>query len=284
MQWIAHLMTSSWSFRLRSGDYQSLLIAHSRRSHQPPATRKICQRLPSYRWFLRRRCSVLRFSGSGLRASSDGCTIEIGESRKSSVRLLWVKAGKLLPVDTGGKIRSYNILRRLSNQHGVTLLSYCPGQGDPAYEAALPEEFPGAEVLCTGTVDSEGFQGVLDYLYRLPRPAPYSVTKYTPPKVRKAVAEHLSSGKVDVAICDFLAASLNFPEELPIPCVLFQHNVESSLWQRMAATATHPLRQLSSASAAARMSRSARRTRAKFHPIVAVSDHGRRQMLEMDPG
>ena len=199
------------------------------------------------------------------------------------MRLLWVKAGKLLPVDTGGKIRSYNILRRLSNQHEVTLLSYYPGQRDPAYEAALPEEFPGAEVLCTGTVDSEGFQGVLDYLYRLPRPAPYSVTKYTHPKVRKAVAEHLSSGKVDVAICDFLAASLNFPEELPIPCVLFQHNVESSLWQRMAATETHPLRKLSYTYESARMSRYEHRTLAKFHHILAVSEHDRRQMLEMDP-
>ncbi len=26
------------------------------------------------------------------------------------MKILWVKAGKLLPVDTGGKIRSYNIL------------------------------------------------------------------------------------------------------------------------------------------------------------------------------
>ena len=198
------------------------------------------------------------------------------------MRLLWVKAGKLLPVDTGGKIRSYNILRRLSNQHEVTLLSYYPGQRDPAYEAALPEEFPGAEVLCTGTVDSEGFQGVLDYLYRLPRPAPYSVTKYTHPKVRKAVAEHLSSGKVDVAICDFLAASLNFPEELPIPCVLFQHNVESSLWQRMAATETNPLRKISYTYESARMSRYERRTLARFHHILAVSEHDRQQLLEMD--
>ena len=32
------------------------------------------------------------------------------------MRLLWVKAGKLLPVDTGGKIRSYNLLCHLAQQ------------------------------------------------------------------------------------------------------------------------------------------------------------------------
>src|SRR5688572_7413894 len=31
------------------------------------------------------------------------------------VRILWVKAGKILPVDTGGKIRSFNLLRHLAN-------------------------------------------------------------------------------------------------------------------------------------------------------------------------
>ena len=40
-----------------------------------------------------------------------------------SVRILWVKAGKLLPVDTGGKIRSFNILKQLAVRHDVTLLS-----------------------------------------------------------------------------------------------------------------------------------------------------------------
>ncbi len=198
------------------------------------------------------------------------------------MKLLWVKAGKLLPVDTGGKIRSYNILRHLSNQHEVKLLSYYPGERDSAYEAALPEQFPGAEVICTGTIDSDGFKGVLDYLYRLPHAAPYSVTKYTDLAVSRAVAERLSSGKIDLAICDFLAASLNFPDTLPIPCVLFQHNVESTLWQRMATTETHPLRKLSYTYEAARMLRYERRTLGRFHHILAVSENDRLQMLEMD--
>jgi glycosyltransferase involved in cell wall biosynthesis len=211
--------------------------------------------------------------------------LRIHEPRESRVRVLWVKAGKLLPVDTGGKIRSYNILRRLGQQdeHRLTLRSYYGGRRDPDYEAALPKQFPGSQVLYTAATDSNGFRGVIDYLYRLPRLAPYSVSKFTHPAVRKLIASQLSSAEFDVAVCDFLAPSLNFPNTLPIPCVLFQHNVESALWRRMANTESHPLRKASYTLEAARMSRYERRTLARFHHIIAVSENDRQQMLDMDP-
>jgi glycosyltransferase involved in cell wall biosynthesis len=197
--------------------------------------------------------------------------------------VLWVKAGKLLPVDTGGKIRSYNILRQLTKDYDLTLLSYYGGQRDPDYEAALHQQFPQSQVVYTAAADSEGFPGVVDYIYRLPRLAPYSVSKFTHPAVRKLIASQLSSGRFDAAICDFLAPSLNFPQELPIPCLLFQHNVESSLWHRMATTESHPLRKLSYMFESARMSAYERHTLARFHHIIAVSESDRQKMLEMDP-
>jgi hypothetical protein len=40
------------------------------------------------------------------------------------MRILWVNAGGLVPPDTGGKIRSYNILRELTRQHLVTFFSF----------------------------------------------------------------------------------------------------------------------------------------------------------------
>jgi polysaccharide biosynthesis protein PslH len=201
------------------------------------------------------------------------------------VKVLWVKAGKLLPVDTGGKIRSYNILRRLAQNKDLelTLLSYYGGRRDPEYETALPQQFPQAQVVHVALPDSNGLLGVLDYLYRLPRLAPYSVTKFTSPVISKLIANQLSGGKFDVAVCDFLAPSLNFPDQLPIPCLLFQHNVESALWRRMATTESHPLKKLVYTLESARMSRYERRTISRFHHIIAVSENDRQQMLEMDP-
>ena len=160
------------------------------------------------------------------------------------MKILWVKAGKLLPVDTGGKIRSYNILRHLARQHEVTLLSYYGGARDSDYETAIARRLPGAQTIFTGAPEGALAQS-LDYILRLPSAAPYAVRKFTDGRLRKEVARRLSEGSLDVAVCDFLSASLNFPETLPAPVVLFQHNVETMLWRRMATTEKAALRKLS---------------------------------------
>ena len=86
------------------------------------------------------------------------------------MRILWVKAGKLLPVDTGGKIRSYNILRHLARDHEVTLLSYYGGERDAAYEAEIQRELPGAQTIYTAALDGSFVAQSLAYLGRLFRP------------------------------------------------------------------------------------------------------------------
>jgi hypothetical protein len=40
------------------------------------------------------------------------------------MRILWVKANKLLPVHSGGDIRSYHIARSLASRNELTFFSY----------------------------------------------------------------------------------------------------------------------------------------------------------------
>ncbi len=199
------------------------------------------------------------------------------------MRILWVKAGKLLPVDTGGKIRSFNILRKLARNNAVTTLSYYGGSKEPGYEAALTKELPGAHCIHTGATDGGGLMQALDYLRRLPNSAPYAVTKFTDRRVVETLRDWLPANRFDVAVCDFLSASLNFPDQLPLPCVLFQHNVESSLWSRMATTEANPVRKLSYKTEAAKMRRYERATLQRFRHVIAVSETDKQQMLAMDP-
>jgi len=199
------------------------------------------------------------------------------------LRILWVKAGKLLPVDTGGKIRSYNLLRCLAANHSVTLLSYYGGLRDVKYEAAIAKEFPGASTIHTAALEANTFLQVADYLRCLLQSAPYAVSKFTRSSVRAAVAAMISKGAFDIAVCDFLSASLNFPDRANTPCVLFQHNVESSLWSRMAKTETNPLKKLSFSVESAKMRRYESKALKKFYHIIAVSEQDRRQMRELDP-
>ena len=193
------------------------------------------------------------------------------------MKILWVKAGKLLPVDTGGKIRSYNILRGLRKRHDVTLLSYYGGARDAGYEKEIADHMPGAVTVSTGTPDSS----VIDYARRLVSPAPYAVTKFTSRDVQSKVASLLEEQRFDVAVCDFLAASLNFPRVLETPTVLFQHNVESSLWSRQARHEPNSFKRAAFKLEAAKMSRYERAAVARFHHVIAVSDGDRELMSAM---
>src|SRR5579863_1165254 len=199
------------------------------------------------------------------------------------MRVLWVKAGKLLPVDTGGKIRSYNILLHLVRNHDVTLLSYYPGAKDPSYEASLKSEFRGAQTVCTrGSEGSKLFQS-LSYLRHFFRPAPFAVSQFTHPEVRRLLKSWMQEGLFEVCVCDFLAAALNFPDPLPTPTLLFQHNVETELWRRRAKAESNTGKRLVYHIEAVKVAHCERQTIRRFRHVVAVSDHDRRLMLEMVP-
>jgi polysaccharide biosynthesis protein PslH len=198
------------------------------------------------------------------------------------MKILWVKAGKLLPVDTGGKIRSFNILRHLARKNEVTLLSYYGGERDFAYEAAILEQMPGAYTIHTAAPEGTLSQSI-DYIWQLSSRTPYAVQKFTDRQVKRVVTQWLNEKRFDVAVCDFLSASLNFPEKLTLPSVLFQHNVETILWQRMAETETSSIRKLSYRIEAAKMARYEKSTISRFHHVIAVSEQDRAEMLKLDP-
>ncbi len=198
------------------------------------------------------------------------------------MKILWVKAGKLLPVDAGGKIRSFNILRHLAREHEVVLLSYYGGDRHPAYESAIAERLPGAQTIHTAAPEG-GLTQSLDYILKLPSRAPYAVRKFTHPKVRRTVTEWLGDGRFDVAVCDFLSASLNFPNRSQVPTVLFQHNVETVLWRRMAQTETAPWRKLSYSIESAKMARYETNALGRFQHVIAVSHRDRDEMLALSP-
>jgi glycosyltransferase involved in cell wall biosynthesis len=197
------------------------------------------------------------------------------------VRILWVKTGKLLPVDTGGKIRSFNLLRHLARRHDVTLLSYYQGPVDAGYERALAEALPGAIAMAGGGQPASRHARITRYLGRLAHPAPYAITNFTERSVRQRVTSLLGSGRFDVAVCDFLAASLNFAGSSPIPIVLFQHNVESALWDRRAKYEGNSVKRIAFSVEAAKMRWYERRAVRRFDRVIAVSDHDRQLFAAM---
>jgi len=190
------------------------------------------------------------------------------------MKILWVKAGKLLPVDTGGKIRSYNILRQLTSGHEVTVLTFYRGQRDAEYESEVERHFPGAMTFHEFASDFHTAGRVVDYVRHLVSPAPYVVAKFRSPQVQRVLAS-AGDGRFDVAVCDFADAAVNFPLVPVIPTVLFQHNVESELWRRQADVESKWARKIVFQLEAAKMRRYETGVLRRLDCVIAVSENDR---------
>jgi len=150
------------------------------------------------------------------------------------MKILWVKANKILPVHSGGDLRSFNILRQLAANDDVTFFSYYDGPVDADYEREVQGQLPGAICVSMGRNQNSAVARGIDYLTRLPQAAPYAVSRFAAGTVRSRLERCLSEKKPDVLVLDFLDAAIHFPKLPPVPAVLFQHNVESVLWKRHA--------------------------------------------------
>jgi polysaccharide biosynthesis protein PslH len=200
------------------------------------------------------------------------------------MRILWVKADKLLPVQNGGNIRTYHVLRYLSARHELTFYSYYGGAPDPGYERELQRQLPGAVAVCTGKRELSGAARGLDYLAHLSAQPPYAVGRFAHAKVRKQLQAWFRERRFDVAVCDFLDAAVNFPGRLNVPSVLFQHNVESEIWRRHAATAGNPAKKMMYRLEFRKMLRFERSAVRKFQHVIAVSENDRSLMTQWVDG
>src|SRR5260370_38068539 len=156
------------------------------------------------------------------------------------MRILWVKADKPLPVQNGGNIRTYHVLRYLSARDELTFYSYYAGTPDPDYERELQRQLPGAVAVGTGKAELSGAARGLDYLAHFSAQPPYAVSRFADARVQKQLQTWFREQRFDVAVCDFLDAALNFPARLHIPQRAFHHKVESHNWRRPSATPRKP--------------------------------------------
>jgi glycosyltransferase involved in cell wall biosynthesis len=194
------------------------------------------------------------------------------------MRILWAKANKILPVHSGGDIRSYNLARQLAAQHELTFFSYYDGARDLEYENALQQHFPGAVSVCTGKAKGTPLTRGWDYALRLPGRAPYAVSRFASDAVKRPLQQWYEERSFDVAVCDFLDAAVNFPRELTIPTVLFQHNVESEIWRRHATNGSTRMMKLVYGLEFAKMRRYEQQAVRRFHYVIAVSEHDKQLM------
>ena len=185
------------------------------------------------------------------------------------MRILWIKTELLHPVDKGGRIRTYQMLRSLSRRHQVTYL--CLDDGLAAPDAIERAREYAQEVIIVpfrpAAKRSVGF--FVDLLRTLFSPLPYAIARYRSPELSERIQQ--LAGASDLVVCDFLFPSLNVPQGLSPSAVLFQHNVEATIWERHVSVPQHPLRRAYMRLQWQRMLRYEGRECRRFAHVIAVS-------------
>jgi glycosyltransferase involved in cell wall biosynthesis len=194
------------------------------------------------------------------------------------LRILWLKTELLHPVDKGGKIRTYQMLKELKREHHVTYLTLDDGSAAPDAEARA-EEYCHQLVRVphrTRAKFSAGFY--VELAANLVSPLPYFMKKYKSAEMRREVARLVATGEFDVLVCDFLQPSVNVPPRLPIATVLFQHNVEAMIWKRHYEVQSNPLKKSYLYGQWLKADAYERAACRRFDHVIAVSEEDRETM------
>ncbi len=187
------------------------------------------------------------------------------------VNILWVKTELLHPVNRGGRIRTYHMLRALKADHRVTYLALDDGSAAPDALERADEYCHEIERVSFTTTSKESLWLYADLLRNVFSPLPYAIAKYASPALRRRIWTRAASGVHDVLVCDFLSPSQNVPRGLSIPAVLFQHNVEAAIWERHTQVARGWLRRRYFAEQWRRVRRFEHRECHRFDHVIAVS-------------
>ena len=188
------------------------------------------------------------------------------------MRILWLNTPLLLPLDKGGKLRTWHLMRHLARRNHITCISFADPAAPAAHRAGMSEVC--AELITIDRPEStkEGLRFYASVARHLFDPVPYAVAQYRSRAYRRAVRAALASNSFDRIVCDFLVPAVNMPARLPCPAVLFTHNVEAEIWRRHAETATNKLRKRLYETQWRRMLRFEGRTVARFDRVLAVSE------------
>lgn len=150
------------------------------------------------------------------------------------MRILWVNNIFLHPTTKGGQIRTLEMLRRLHGRHEIHYVAFDDGES--------AEAVPRSKEYCTAVYPvrftiagktSPRFygqlaQGVVSSL-------PVVVARKESAAMRDQIDRLLAAHRFDSVVCDFLTPAVNFRSFRDV--VLFQHNVETTIWDRRAENA-----------------------------------------------
>ncbi|MFV1959747.1 MAG: glycosyltransferase family 4 protein [Planctomycetota bacterium] len=187
-------------------------------------------------------------------------------------RVLVIDEALPYPPDSGKRIRTFELLRRLAASFEI-VTAYREG-GPPPDGAG---ETVGAGGLSPRPVSrrplrKRGLRFGFDLARNLVLPVPYMVMAHRTRAMRDAVRRAAVEFQPDLVHVEWTPLVANVPEDLGLPVVIAAHNVESQIWERTLENERHPLRRAYIATQVKKVARFEREALRRATRVVAVSE------------
>ena len=194
------------------------------------------------------------------------------------MKILWVSPFFLHPTDRGGQIRTLGTMKELHKRHEIHIAALNPPTN--AEGPRRSTEYSTRHIAVAHAAPRRGSAAMVPQLIgSLFSPVPLAVSRYASGDLRRTVSDLVATEHYDSIVCDFLTSVPNIPELGD--AVLFQHNVETTIWQRHVERTTSTAQRLFFAIQARRMKLYERQACRRARSVIAVSEVDAQRMREM---
>lgn len=180
------------------------------------------------------------------------------------MKILWIGPNLLHPTTKGGQIRTLETLRQLQLRHEIHYLCFDNPQHPEA--RSLARQYS-QQVF---TISHQSTWLPLELLRSFISPLPVAVSRWSSSLLMAEARRLMAANSYDLCVCDFLAVAENVPDWERT--VLFQHNVETSIWERHQQHAPSVLHRWYFGLQARRMRDYESLICRRAHHVIAVSD------------
>lgn len=188
------------------------------------------------------------------------------------MKVLVVDEALPVPPDSGKRIRTFELLRRLAKDHELLLVAPEERPTPAADLATLHDAGIRTRTVRRRPLVKRGARFAWDLGRNLLHRVPYMVMGHRVAAVRAAIAEEVAREAPDVVHVEWTPLVANLPAWLSIPVVVSAHNVEADIWARTAEATRGALRRLYVRIQLGKVARFERRALAAADAVTAVSE------------
>lgn len=172
------------------------------------------------------------------------------------------------PLNSGKRIRTWNLMRHLAKRHDITFVCYAE-RTDP--RIAEMERLGIRVVTVPELAPAGSLQFNAGAFGNLFSSWPYSVARHHTARFRNAVHRLVTAESFDLVHCEWTPYASFLPATKNLPAILMAHNMETTVWRRRAEHASHPAERLYMRLQAAKMERFEKRSFRCAQRVAAVT-------------